>query len=117
VVIAIMAVVLALVAPLTVERIDKLKARSEIAQLRRALSELSVRAYASHQPLELQADGSALRWTGARTGQLVFEHLFFTPQQSIAINSNGIARPAELTVTSRNIEQRLPLNGWLEAVK
>jgi prepilin-type N-terminal cleavage/methylation domain-containing protein len=115
VVIAIMGVVLALVAPLTVERIDKMKARSELAQLRRTLSELSIRAYATHGALEIDATGTRLAWRGAKDGQLDLAHLFFTVPQHITINANGIAVPANLAVISRGSEQQLALNGWLES--
>ncbi len=115
VVIAIMGVVLSLVAPLTVDRIDKLKARSELALVQRTLSELSVQAYASHQALQLDADGTRLSWRGARTGQVDLSQLFFERPQYVTINANGIAIPSSLVVTNRGTEHLLALNSWLDS--
>ena len=116
VVLAILGLVVALVGPLTADRLDKARAQEEWLVLERTLSGLSFRAFAEGRPVELQAEGGRLAWrvAGADKRVLSLEHLFFDPAQTVTINSNGIAAPAQLTVRRAARERILELNRWLE---
>jgi prepilin-type N-terminal cleavage/methylation domain-containing protein len=116
VVLAILGLVVALVGPLTADRLDKARAQEEWLVLERTVSGLSFRAFAEGRPVELQAEGGRLTWrvVGADERVLPLKHLFFDPAQTVWINANGIASPAQLTLQRDGRERRLELNRWLE---
>ena len=116
VVLAILGLVVALVGPLTADRLDKARAQEEWLVLERTVSGLAFRAFAEGRAVELQAEGGRLAWrvAGADERVLSLEHLFFDPAQTITINANGIAAPAQLTVRRDERERRLELNRWLD---
>jgi prepilin-type N-terminal cleavage/methylation domain-containing protein len=116
VVLAILGLVVALVGPLTADRLDKARAQEEWLVLERTLGGLAFRAFAEGRAVELRAEGGRLTWqvAGADQRALPLQHLFFDPAQTVRINANGIASPAELTVRRDGRERRLELNRWLE---
>ena len=116
VVLAILGFVVALVGPLTADRLDKARAQEEWLVLERTVSGLAFRAFAEGRAVELQAEGSRLTWrvAGADERALPLKHLFFDPAQQVRINANGIAVPAQLTLQRDGRERRLELNRWLE---
>jgi len=116
VVLAILGLVVALVGPLTADRLDRARAQEEWLVLERTVSGLSFRAFAEGRAVELQAEGGRLAWrvAGADERVLSLEHLFFEPAQAVRINANGIAVPAQLTVRRDGRERRLELNRWLD---
>ena len=116
VVLAILGFVVALVGPLTADRLDKARAQEEWLVLERTVSGLAFRAFAEGRPVELQAEGGRLTWrvAGADERVLSLERLFFEPAQTVTINANGIAAPARLTVRRAGLERSLELNRWLE---
>ena len=116
VVLAILGLVVALVGPLTADRLDKARAQEEWLVLERTVSGLAFRAFAEGRPVELQAEGSRLTWrvAGADERALPLKHLFFDSAQTVQINANGIASPAQLTVLRDGRERRLELNRWLD---
>jgi prepilin-type N-terminal cleavage/methylation domain-containing protein len=115
IVFAIIGIVLSLVAPLTVDRIDRLRARSELAQLRRTAAELTLLAYARRAPIVVDANGAELRWSGASSGRLELRSSFFEETQHVVIGANGVATPAELRLIHRGAARRLGLNESLES--
>jgi prepilin-type N-terminal cleavage/methylation domain-containing protein len=116
VVLAILGLVVALVGPLTADRLDKARAQEEWLVLERTVSGLSFRAFAEGRAVELRAEGGRLTWqvAGADQRALPLEHLFFDPAQTVLISANGIAVPAQLTVRRDGRERRLELNRWLD---
>jgi prepilin-type N-terminal cleavage/methylation domain-containing protein len=116
VVLAILGLVIALVGPLTADRLDKARAQEEWLVLERTVSGLAFRAFAEGRAVELRAEGGRLAWrvAGADERVLSLAHLFFDPAQVVRINANGIAVPAQLTVRRDGRERRLELNRWLE---
>ena len=116
VVLAILGLVVALVGPLTADRLDKARAQEEWLVLERTVSGLAFRAFAEGRAVELQAEGGRLAWrvAGADERVLSLEHLFFEPAQTVRINANGIAVPAQFTVRRDGRERRLELNRWLD---
>jgi len=115
IVFVILGLLLGLVGPIAVERMDRARAQEEWLIARRTLTGLAFRAYADGRAVSIEADGARLRWrTGAdapRTRD--FAHLFFPPQR-VVINSHGIAVPARLTVQQGPRERVVELNGWLD---
>lgn len=116
VVLAILGLVVALVGPLTADRLDKARAQEEWLVLERTVSGLAFRAFAEGRPVELVAEGGRLAWRMAGTDERVLslEHLFFDPAQTVRINANGVAAPAQLTVRRDGRERALELNRWLD---
>lgn len=116
VVLAILGLAVALVGPLTADRLDKARAQEEWLVLERTVTGLAFRAFAEGRPVELQADGARLAWrvAGAEERVLSLQHLFFNPAQTVTINANGVAAPRQLTVRQAGRERSLALNRWLE---
>jgi prepilin-type N-terminal cleavage/methylation domain-containing protein len=116
VVLAILGLVVALVGPLTVDRLDKARAQEEWLVLERTVTGLAFRAFAEGRPVELHAAGTQLAWriAGAEQRSLPLRHLFFEPGQTVTINANGVATPRQLTVRQAGRERSLLLNRWLE---
>jgi prepilin-type N-terminal cleavage/methylation domain-containing protein len=116
VVLAILGFVIALVGPLTVDRIDKARAQEEWLVLDRTVRGLAFRAFADGRDVELRGEGTQFTWklgeTEARSLDLA--HLFFDSPQVVLINANGVAEPRSLTLRQAGRERRLDLNGWLE---
>jgi len=116
VVLAILGLLVALVGPLTADRLDKARAQEEWLVLERTVSGLAFRAFAEGRPVAIDAEGKRLAWRapGGEEHVLVFRHLFFDPAQAVSINANGIAVPARLLVRRVDRERSLELNRWLE---
>ncbi len=100
VVLAILGFVVALVGPLTADRIDKARAQEEWIVLDRTVRGLAFRAFADGREVELRAEGAELRWkmAGLDERSLPLEHLFFDEPQVVRINANGVAAPASLAL-------------------
>lgn len=111
----ILGLLLGLVGPIAVERMDRARAQEEWLVARRTLTGLAFRAYADGRTVSIEADGARLTWRSGpgapRTRD--FSHLFFPPQR-VVINSHGIADPARLTVQQGPRARVVELNGWLD---
>jgi prepilin-type N-terminal cleavage/methylation domain-containing protein len=116
VVLAILGFVIALVGPLTVDRIDKARAQEEWLVLDRTVRGLAFRAFADGKDVELRGEGTLLTWKlgNAEPRSLNLAHLFFDSPQVVLINSNGVADPGSLTLRQAGRERSLDLNTWLE---
>ncbi len=101
----------ALVAPLGVEQVEKARAQSEWLTLDREIGRLSLDAFLYGDFVTIYAAGKQLVWEfrGGKQGAIEFEHLFFSPEQRITINPNGIADRAEIEVLQRDRRRRLML--------
>lgn len=110
-VVLLLSVTLALVAPLGVEQVDKARAQSEWLALDREIGRLSMNAFLQSEFITLNAAGKELAWEtdAGEQGVIVFEHLFFSPEQQLTINPNGIAEPMEIEVLQRNRRRTLSL--------
>ena len=116
VVLAILGFVIALVGPLTVDRIDKARAQEEWLVLDRTVRGLAFRAFADGKDVELRGEGTQLTWKlgNAEARSLNLAHLFFDSPQVVLINPNGVAEPGSLTLRQAGRERSLDLNSWLE---
>ena len=101
----------ALVAPLGIEQVEKARAQSEWLTLDREIGRLSLDAFLYGDFVTIYAAGKQLVWEsrGGQQGVIEFEQLFFSPEQRITINPNGIADRAEIEVLQRDRRRRLML--------
>ena len=101
----------ALVAPLGVEQVEKARAQSEWLTLDREIGRLSLDAFLRGDFVTIHAAGKQLVWEsrGGQQGVIEFEQLFFSPEQRVTINPNGIADRAEIEVLQRDRRRRLML--------
>ncbi len=115
VVLAILGFIVAMVGPLTADRIDKARAQEEWLILDRTVNGLAFRAFAQGRDVELHAEGAELRWkiAGADERSLQLPHLFFDAPQVVHINTNGVADAGSLELHQAGRPRTLKLNGWL----
>lgn len=115
IVFVILGLLLGLVGPIAVERMDRARAQEEWLIARRTLTGLAFRAYVDGRAISIEADGARLSWRAGPDAPRAhdFAHLFF-PSQRVVINSHGIAEPARLTVQQGPRERVVELNGWLD---
>ena len=99
----------ALVAPLGIEQVDKARAQSEWLTLDREIDRLSLDAFLRGDFVTIYAAGKQLAWEfrGGKQGAIEFEHLFFSPEQRITINPNGIADRLVIEVLQRDRRRSL----------
>jgi len=116
VVLAVLGLLVALVGPLTADRLDKARAQEEWLVLERTVTGLAFRAFAEGREVELRAEGTRLTWMlgGDEPRVLNLERVFFDPSQTVRINTNGLATPAELKLQLAGRSRSLQLNRWLE---
>ena len=99
----------ALVAPLGIVQVEKARAQSEWLALDREIGRLSLDAFLRGDFVTIYAAGKQLAWE-SRSGQqgvIEFEHLFFSPDQRITINPNGIADRPVIEVLQRDRRRSL----------
>jgi len=101
----------ALVAPLGVEQVEKARAQSEWLTLDREIDRLSLDAFLRGDFVTIYAAGKQLVWEsrGGKQGVIEFEQLFFSPEQRITINPNGIADRLVIEVLQRDRRRSLML--------
>ncbi len=104
-------ILVALVAPLGIEQVEKARAQSEWLTLDREIGRLSLDAFLYGDFVTIYAAGKQLFWEfrGGKQGVIEFEHHFFSPDQRVTINPNGIADRAEIEVLQRDRRRRLML--------
>ena len=110
-VVVLVSIVAALVAPLGVTQVEKARAQSEWLTLYREIGRLSMDAFLASDFISVNAAGKQLVWEfqGGKQGSIEFEQLFFSPAQRITINPNGIADRPEIEVLQRDRRRRLSL--------
>lgn len=87
---AILSVLMGLVAPLTINQIEKSQDHVELLQFKKRLITLQRQAFFSGNTLDLHLDGKSMTIDDGHSEQTVeFSALFFEPQH-LQINSNGI---------------------------
>lgn len=110
VVITIMTTLLSLVAPLTVEQVDKSRAAAEFMEARQYLNDSGKVAFLRGQTATFIFDGKRLtRYLGEESVVLDFNYLYF-PQQQLTINANGFAQQQYITVLTGNRTQQITLS-------
>lgn len=104
-------ILVALVAPLGVDQVEKARAQTEWLTLDREIGRLSLDAFLRGNFVTLYAAGKQLVWVtdGGERGTIEFKHLFFSPKQQIIINPNGIADRPEIEVLQRDRRRRLSI--------
>lgn len=110
-VVLLMSVVLALVAPLGITQVEKARAQSEWLELNREIGRLSLNAFLKSEFISLHAAGKQLAWEadGGAQGVIEFEQLFFSPAQRVTINPNGIADRSRIEVLQRERRRSLAI--------
>jgi len=108
-VVLLVSVLAALVAPLGIVQVEKARAQSEWLTLDREIGRLSMNAFLRGDFVTVNAGGKQLAWefSAGKQGVIEFEHLFFSPRQQITINPNGIADRAEIEVLQRDRRRTL----------
>ena len=111
VVMLLVSMLITLVAPLGIEQVERARAQSEWLELDRQMSRLSLNAFLRGDFVTVHAAGKRLNWEsqGGRRGAVEFEQLFFTPEQHVTINPNGIADRAEIEVLQRDRPRSLAI--------
>ena len=104
-------ILVALVAPLGIDQVEKARAQTEWLTLEREIGRLSLDAFLRSDFVTIYAAGKRLDWEsgGGDQGVIEFEHLFFSPEQRITINPNGIPNRAEIELLQRDRRRRLSI--------
>ena len=104
-------ILVALVAPLGVQQVEKARAQTEWLTLQREIGRLSMRAFLRGEFITLDVSGRQLLWQSGRgeQGVIQFEQLFFSPPQKITINPNGIADRPDIEVRQRERRRRMAI--------
>jgi type II secretory pathway pseudopilin PulG len=109
VVIVMLGIAISLVGPLTINQVDKFKAKNEELLLQRWIKQASYDAFYSGKAkiflldgksITAQADEGAIVSTDEKPTQIFFNHLFFPPA-ILSINSNGYITPDSLNYNIR----------------
>ena len=110
-VVVLVSIMAALVAPLGVTQVEKARAQSEWLTLDREIGRLSMDAFLASDFVSVDAAGKQLAWKfqGGKRGSIEFEQLFFSPAQRITINPNGIADRPEILVLQRDRQRSLKI--------
>ena len=110
-VVVLVSILAALVAPLGVTQVEKARAQTEWLTLDRELGRLSMDAFLRGDFVSVDAAGKQLAWEfqGGKRGSIEFEQLFFSPAQRITINPNGIADRPEILVLQRDRQRSLTI--------
>ena len=99
----------ALVASLGIAQVEKARAQSEWLTLDREIDRLLLDAFLRGDFITLVAAGKQLAWAsdGGEQDVIEFEQLFFSPEQRITINPNGIADRLVIEVLQRDRRRNL----------
>lgn len=98
---AIMAISLSLVIPLTMQQIDSAQARAERNKVVQWVNQSRVRSYFANTPLLLQFNGSQLQLELAdNTYQLSLEHIDFA-EQDVTVFPEGRVHEGKVTASIR----------------
>ena len=110
-VIALGALLIGLVAPLGVNQVEKARAQSEWLTFEREVRSLGLRAFLKNDYVTLNASEHELEWQSARGdgGTLSFEQLYFSPEQTVTFNPNGIADAPTIELLQRDRKRRLEI--------
>lgn len=110
-VVVLASILAALVAPLGVTQVEKARAQTEWLTLDRELGRLSMDAFLASDFVSVDAAGKQLAWEfqSGKQGSIEFEQLFFSPEQRITINPNGIADRPEILVLQRDRRRSLKI--------
>jgi prepilin-type N-terminal cleavage/methylation domain-containing protein len=115
IVFSIVGLLVALVAPMGAQQMDKARAQEEWLVLDRTIESLAFRAFAEGRAVTLEARGKELVWQlGAEPPRSVaLKYLFFDPSQRITIDANGLADHDAIEVRQANRARTLELNRWI----
>jgi len=115
IVFSIVGMLVALVAPATAGLMDKARAQEEWLVVERQVGNLAFRAFSGGQAISITGRGAELSWSIGETeqGSLKLSHLFVDPEQTIRINSHGVATPNRLVIRHAGRDRVLLLNRWM----
>lgn len=108
---AILATLFSIVAPLSQQQVSRAEAQSEWLKLKALLSELPSIAFIRGESIKLQLAGSSAILTfdnAVKKEELVFEHIFFSPQ-TIHFNNHGFADTGEIQARVRQQTRELEI--------
>ena len=116
IVFSIVGLLVSLVAPSSVNLMDKARAQEEWLVLDRTIDALSFKAYAEARNIQLRAKERTLEWLveGKPAGVLTLSHLQFDKEQIVKINPNGLADVPEIFVLQSDRRRSVRLNRWLD---
>jgi hypothetical protein len=116
IVFSIVGLLVSLVAPSSVNLMDKARAQEEWLVLDRTIDALSFKAYSEARNIELTAKERTLEWVveGKPAGVLTLSHLRFDKEQLVKINPNGLADVPEISVLQADRRRSVRLNRWLD---
>lgn len=115
IVFSIVGLLVALVAPMGVQQMDKARAQEEWLVLDRTIAALAFRAFAEGRAVTIEARGKELVWQiGADAPRTVaLKYLFFSPDQILTIDANGLADHDAIEVRQGSRPRILELNRWV----
>jgi len=101
-----------LVGPMTIQQVEKARAKEEAISFKRWVKELSYVAFLNGQGLTMTLNGKQVSLTNTY-GEIIekrdYESLFFQPQ-SLQFNRKGFVNPSTVTGKYRNTELRVDLS-------
>lgn len=110
VVMVLLALLMGTVGPMTINQLEKTKAKSDLLSLKSKLKAISAKAAIKNTGITAQFDGKEVTIVeNGKESELIFEHVFFK-RQTLAFNKNGFVFPDKLNATYRKNELSLDLN-------
>lgn len=118
IVMSIMAVVMSLVGPLTIEFINKSQAQSEFISLKNQLKKISFLAFSSanEQKVILRNSSLIVSSTTSSPKTIIFTHLRF-PEQQVNFNASGYPFPEKLQVRKLKSAEEINLFRLIEGTE
>lgn len=115
IVFSIIGVLGALVAPATAGLMGKARGQEQWLVVERQVNDLAFKAFAEGKPVSITGRGSELILVVGDEPKrsLPLAGLFVDPEQTIRINSHGVAAPDRIVFRQGNRERVLVLNHWM----
>ncbi len=115
IVFSIVGMLVALVGPATSGLMDKARAQEEWLVVERRVSDLAFQAFSQGRVVSITGRGAELSWVvgSNESGSITLSRLFVDPEQTVHINSRGVATPDRLNIRQGGRERVLVLNRWM----
>jgi hypothetical protein len=94
---------------------DKARAQEEWLVVERRVSDLAFQAFSQGRVVSITGRGAELSWVvgSNESGSITLSRLFVDPEQTVHINSRGVATPDRLNIRQGGRERVLVLNRWM----
>jgi type II secretory pathway pseudopilin PulG len=115
IVFSIVGMLVALVGPATSGLMDKARAQEEWLVVERRVSDLAFQAFSQGRVVSITGRGAELFWVvgSNESGSIKLSRLFVDPEQTVQINSRGVATPDRLKIRQGGRDRVLVLNRWM----